>query len=119
MLISPTPRYLLLCLLWLGCAAAGELRLEKDETRETITIFRKGAADPILTQHAGAEFRPYIHPIVAPDGEGMLTEFSPSHHKHQTGLYWGFTRLNGRDYFHHPEGDHWRRQSFEVLVEEG
>ena len=39
--------------------------------------------------------RPYIHPIVSPDGKGILTEYSPGHHKHQTGLYWGFTRING------------------------
>src|SRR5690606_5919187 len=36
-----------------------------------------------------------------------------------TGLYWGFTRLNGRDYFHNPGGDHWRRASVDVLDAEG
>src|SRR5688500_20260194 len=41
----------------------------------------------------------------------LLTEYSPAHHKHQTGLYWGFTRLNGRDFFHNPQGDYWRRVS--------
>src|SRR5688500_8482651 len=49
----------------------------------------------------------------------LLTEYSPAHHKHQTGLYWGFTRLNGRDFFHNPQGDYWRRVSAAVLVAEG
>lgn len=84
-----------------------------------ITISRKGETTPIVTQNAGRDFRPYLHPIVAPDGKGVLTEFSPGHHKHQTGLYWGFTRLNGRDYFHHPEGDYWRRVALEVVQAEG
>ena len=45
----------------------------------------------------------------------MLTEDRPAHHPHQTGLYWGFTRLNGRDYFHNPGADYWRRVSATVL----
>jgi putative membrane-bound dehydrogenase-like protein len=68
-----------------------------------------------LTQNARPDFRPYIHPIVAPDGRGILTEYQPGHHLHQTGLYWGFTRVNGRDYFHHPEGEYWRRVSASIL----
>jgi putative membrane-bound dehydrogenase-like protein len=48
----------------------------------------------------------------------LLTEYSPGHHKHQTGLYWGFTRLNGRDYFHHPDGNYWRRVAVRILKAE-
>ncbi|MFN0128109.1 MAG: DUF6807 family protein [Verrucomicrobiales bacterium] len=76
-------------------------------------------AVPLLTQNARADFRPYLHPILAPDGNGELTQFSPGHHKHQTGLYWGLTRVNGRDYFHNPKGDYWRRVSAEVVTGEG
>ncbi len=85
---------------------------------DQILIHRKGAASPILTQAVRTDFRPYIHPIVAPDGKGVLTELSPDHHKHQTGLYWGFTRVNGRDYFHHPEGTYWKRVSARILKAE-
>ena len=85
------------------------LRVEQDEASGRIEVFRGEEDVAILTQNARADFRPYLHPIVAPDGRGLLTEFSPGHHRHQTGLYWGFTRVNGRDYFHHPEGDYWRR----------
>ncbi len=79
-------------------------------------LVRRGDSDAaILTHVAGENFRPYLHPIVAPDGNGVITQFSPGHHRHQTGLFWGFTRVNGRDYFHHPEESHWRRVSASIL----
>ena len=95
------------------------LRLERDSEAGTISVFRKGMDEAILTQNAKADFRPYLHPIVAPDGKGVLTEYSPGHHKHQTGLYWGFTRVNGRDFFHNPGGDFWRQVSAEVVQDTG
>ncbi|MDP3073662.1 MAG: PmoA family protein [Opitutaceae bacterium] len=98
---------------------AATLTLRQDSATKAIAVFRHGAAEPILTQNARADFRPYLHPIVAPDGQGVLTEFSPGHHKHQTGLYWGFTRVNGRDYFHNPGNDYWRRVSSNLLIAQG
>ena len=95
------------------------LRIVYDEAAGTLNVFRAGSDKPIVTQNAKADFRPYIHPIVAPDGKGVLTEYSPGHHKHQTGLYWGFTRVNGRDFFHNPGADFWRRVSAEVLQDTG
>ena len=95
------------------------LRIEQDENAGTLSIFRVDESAPILTQNAKEDFRPYLHPILAPDGKGVVTEYSPGHHRHQTGLYWGFTRVNGRDYFHHPEGDYWRRVSADVVEGEG
>ncbi len=82
-------------------------------------MMRAGSNQPILTQNAKAGFRPYLHPITAPDGKGVLTEYSPGHHKHQTGLYWGFTRVNGRDYFHHPDSTYWRRVSAQIIRQTG
>lgn len=96
-----------------------ELLVRHDEVGHTISVFRSGGSRPLVTQHVRPDLRPYLHPIAAPDGEGILTEYSPDHHPHQTGLYWGFTRVNGRDYFHHPGEDHWRRVSADVLVPEG
>ena len=110
-----------------------------------IDVFRDGSIDPIVTQHALPDHRPFLHPIMAPDGIGELTEYSPGHHPHQTGLYWGFTRVNGtaidhdtlkewfyksdkpadiqrqvgRDFFHHPGGDYWQRVSADVLAAAG
>src|SRR5690606_23811679 len=85
----------------------------------SLSVMRKGGEDTLLTQHARADFRPYIHPIAAPDGKGILTEYSPGHHKHQTGLYWGFTQVNGRDYFHHPGEGYWRKVAAHTIQEEG
>jgi putative membrane-bound dehydrogenase-like protein len=95
------------------------LSLVQDAAAGTISVVREGESDPILVQHAKEDFRPYLHPIVAPDGKGILTEYSPGHHKHQTGLYWGLTRVNGRDYFHHPEGDYWKKVALNVVEESG
>lgn len=89
-------------------------RLSEDGDRVTVT--RSGSPEPLVTQVVRPDFRPYLHPLLAPDGKGVLTEASPDHHKHQTGLYWGFTRLNGRDYFHHPEGTHWKRVSATIVT---
>ncbi|MEM7316907.1 MAG: PVC-type heme-binding CxxCH protein, partial [Planctomycetota bacterium] len=91
----------------------------KDASGEKIEVLREGQGEPIVTQNARPDFRPFLHPIVAPDGKGVLTEYSPGHHKHQTGLYWGFTRVNGRDYFHHPEGDYWKRVSADIIQAKG
>ena len=98
---------------------APDLTVEYDERAGTISVYRSGEDALILQQHVRPDFRPYLHPITAPDGNGVLTEYSPGHHPHQTGLYWGFTRVNGRDYFHNPGGDYWRRVSAVVLESEG
>ena len=119
--------------------------IAQDEEAGTLSIYRKGGKEPVLTQNALPGMRPYLHPIMAPDGNGMLTEYSPGHHKHQTGLYWGFTRVNGsgapkdtlkkwfynrnkpphikeqigRDFFHFNGESHWKRISASVINAEG
>ena len=144
-----------LALLSLGCGAAvseqlataerAALRVVQDEQAGTIAVFRGDESEPILTQNARPDHRPYLHPITAPDGNGNVTEYSPGHHPHQTGLYWGFTRVNGegaddetlkkwfyrrdkpddvkkaigRDFFHNPGADYWRRQSATVITDSG
>jgi hypothetical protein len=94
------------------------LTLAVDEDQGTISVLRPDG-DTLLTQHARIGIRPYIHPIMAPDGNGELTEYSPSHHKHQTGLYWGLKRVNGRDYFMNWKEDYWKRISAGVLDKRG
>ena len=95
------------------------LKLISDDDGKTISLYKEGLNEPILVQHAENDFRPYIHPITAPDGKGVLTEYSPGHHKHQTGLYWGFTRMNGRDYFHNPSNGYWKKISADIITQEG
>ncbi|HEY4656225.1 MAG TPA: DUF6807 family protein [Cyclobacteriaceae bacterium] len=92
--------------------------MRHDNQSETIAVFRNDN-ELLLTQHVKPTVRPYIHPIVAPDGNGILTEFSPVHHKHQTGLYWGLKKVNGRDYFMNWGEDYWRRVSATVIDQRG
>lgn len=75
------------------------LQAVHNDEAETISIFRADSEEPLLVQNIPEETRPYIHPIVAPDGQGVLTQLRPEHHTHQTGLYWGLKRVNERDYF--------------------
>jgi hypothetical protein len=95
------------------------LLIHHDATRGTLSVFKKSSQQLVLTQHAAVGVRPYIHPIVAPDGKGTLTEFSPAHHKHQTGLYWGLKQVNGRDFFMNWKEDYWRLISARVIQAEG
>lgn len=66
-----------------------------ENTGRLLSVFREGARAPLLTQHAETDRRPYIHPLVAPDGVGILTEDAPPHHPWQHGLYVGLNAING------------------------
>src|SRR6266849_5064264 len=104
------------CLSWLiafttGVRADSNLRVEFKKNGG-FAIVRPTVAQPLLVFNAPEDGRPYIHPMLAPDGKGALTEFSPGHHKHQTGIYVGFLKVNGRDYFHNRGADHFRRTGF-------
>ena len=99
---------LALCFGAAAMAPAATLTLRQDEATHTISVYRVNVAEPIVTQNAKPDLRPYLHPMVSPDGKSVLTEYSPGHHPHQTGLYWGFTKVNGRDYFHNPANGYWR-----------
>ncbi|GAB4032038.1 DUF6807 family protein [Spirosoma gilvum] len=85
----------------------------------SFSIYKGNAKQLILTQVAKAAERPYIHPIMAPDGEGPVTEFRPGHHLHQTGLFWGLKRVNERDYFMKWKGDYWKRVSARITQQKG
>jgi hypothetical protein len=96
-----------------------DLMVRHDIQNGTLSIFRVGDENPILVQNAREGVRPYIHPILAPDGKGVLTEYRPKHHLHQTGLYWGLKLVNGRDYFMNWEDDYWAMVSAKVIEEKG
>lgn len=118
-------------------------KIEKGE--DFIKVFRQDESLALVTQNVKSDFRPFIHPIIAPGSDVELTQYSPGHHPHQTGLYWGFTRINGigaepeelkkwfynkskpediqqkigRDFFHNPGSEHWQRVSTQILIAEG
>ncbi|MBI2803591.1 MAG: PmoA family protein [Planctomycetes bacterium] len=78
-----------------------------------IAIYRPGITTPIFAFNAPLAGRPYVHPLLSPDGKGTLTEFSPGHHRHQTGIYVGFLKVNGRDYFHNRGSENFRLRAFD------
>jgi hypothetical protein len=91
---------------------------KKDEKTGGWGLYRAGGRSPMLVLHNPQDARPFIHPIMAPDGKGVLTECSPAHHKHQTGLFFGFLQVNGRDYFNNRGADYYLGDSdseFQVL----
>jgi hypothetical protein len=45
-----------------------------DSKNSTISVHRLGIKGSILVQNVKTNHRPYLHPIVAPDGKGILTE---------------------------------------------
>ncbi len=69
--------------------------IRSQHSAERIAISRVGAAKPLLVQNAAADARPFLHPILAPDGDGELTENEPPHHPWQHGLYTGLNDVNG------------------------
>jgi hypothetical protein len=95
------------------------LRIEQDGTAHTIRIYRTSSKELLLTQNTLPDKRPYIHPVVAPDGKGVLTEYRPAHHLHQTGIYWGLKMVNGRDFFMQWEAQAYRRVSATVVSAAG
>jgi hypothetical protein len=113
------------CLIWAALSftprpvSAGPggspLRAEQDEASQTIKIYHANGKDPVVTVNVRHDARPYLHPIVAPDGRGIMTEYRPPHHLHQTGVFWGFKYINNRDFFMKWEGDNYRRVSAKVV----
>jgi hypothetical protein len=95
------------------------LHIEQDEQCREIKVYRGDSKAPILVENAYDDTRPYIYPLVAPDGKGLLTEFRPWHHPHQMGIFWGFKFINGRDYFMKWQGDYYRRVSAAVVQASG
>jgi len=101
--------------IWMLAAALGQEtpKLDVREVEGRVALHRAGEDRPRVVQNARPDTRPFLHPIVAPDGRGVLTEESPGHHKHQTGLYVGLLKVNGRDYFHNRGADYYRRTALE------
>lgn len=99
-------------LLALAAAQISELDFRKSDA--AVAVHRKGQEAPLLVLNAKADERPFLHPLLSPDGRGILTELSPGHHKHQTGIYVGILKVNGRDYFHNRGADYYRRRTLEA-----
>jgi hypothetical protein len=66
-----------------------------EHTQGQLALYRDGGPLPLLTQMAVTDTRPYIHPLLSPDGVGEMTENQPGHHLWQHGLYVGLNDVNG------------------------
>lgn len=97
--------------------------LRVENTPEQMKIYRDGLDVPLLVQNAFADKRPYIHPILAPDGVGVLTEDAPPHHPWQHGLYVGLNDVNGVGFwtetaqdgtFHPEQPGEWNRDKWKL-----
>lgn len=91
---------------------ARPLALREDSGAGTLSVLRAGESKPVVVQNAGPQQRPYVHPLVAPDGKGVLTQAG-------AGIYWAFDKLNGRDYAQNAGAGYWQRVSTSVLVAQG
>jgi len=80
-------------------------RLRAAQSGRRIDLFRGDAPEPLLTQHAAPDRRPYLHPLRAPDGRGVLTEDAPAHHPWQHGLYTGLNDVGGVGFWKEGDGD--------------
>jgi hypothetical protein len=80
-------------------SATAQVQLSVRHEAQRLQIVHPDTQRPILVQHAPVNQRPYIHPILAPDGRGCLTENEPWHHLWQHGLYTGLHGVNDMDFW--------------------
>jgi len=81
-------------------------KLHSDFSTQRLALYRDSQSLPLITQNAATDKRPYIHPILAPDGVGELTENQPGHHLWQHGLYVGLNDVNGVGFWEERLGSH-------------
>jgi len=86
-------------------AVAEEYDATFDKKTQDVTIHKEGIQLPLVTVRR-PNGRPSVHPIYSPDSMSVLTEDAPAHHKHQTGLFFGFVNVSGRDFFHNRGADY-------------
>jgi hypothetical protein len=75
------------------------------EDDDRVLRIERGNGQPVLTHRIPPDARPHMHPIIAPDGKGVLTEDRPSHHPWQQGLYTGFNLVNGIGFWRNEQKD--------------
>jgi len=102
-----------------SAAAGHSLRIKHDDQNRIIAVYKDNEKTPILTENAYDDTRPFIHPIIAPDGKGLITEFRPAHHPHQMGIFWGLKMVNGQDFFMKWQNDRYHKVSAKVIEPEG
>ena len=91
---------------WLWAADGAKVKLESSETN---LVVRALAADgrswvTLVNYVAKRGERPYMHPVFDAQGKVVLTEDRPTDHPWQHGIFTGFHRVNGFNYWKEDEG---------------
>jgi putative heme-binding domain-containing protein len=95
----------------------GASRIKVDRTDNRLTIRARTANSEawvdLVTYVMEAKARPYLHPVHDGGGKVVLTEDRPADHPWQHGIFTGFHRVNGFNYWKEDEG----RQRFVKLLD--
>src|SRR5215211_7746680 len=91
------------------------LKLERTDQRLNIRarIRNSDSEFDLATFVMDPQLRPYLHPLRDPSGRVVLTEDRPADHPWQHGIFTGFHRVNGFNYWKEDEG----RQRFVRLLD--
>jgi putative heme-binding domain-containing protein len=82
------------------------LKMESSETRIVVRARLPAQEDwsELATYVMEPAARPYLHPVHDPSGQIVLTEDRPADHPWQHGIFTGFHRVNGINYWKEDEG---------------
>jgi hypothetical protein len=86
--------------------AASRIRIESDEKKLVVRTQLAGQSDwiELASYVMETNSRPYLHPVRDASGRVVLTEDKPADHPWQHGIFTGFHRVNGFNYWKEDEG---------------
>ncbi|HKS37700.1 MAG TPA: PVC-type heme-binding CxxCH protein, partial [Verrucomicrobiae bacterium] len=86
--------------------AVSRLKVESSERRLVVRAQLSGRSEwiELATYVMETDSRPYLHPVRDASGRDVLTEDRPGDHPWQHGIFTGFHRVNGFNYWKEDEG---------------
>jgi hypothetical protein len=90
---------LVLVLAITGTLLAGETLEIRAVEPNSFSLHRAGGETPLMVVNARPHHRPYIHPIHAPDGSGILTEAPEKNYNWHLGLWFGLNNVNRKNFW--------------------
>jgi putative membrane-bound dehydrogenase-like protein len=92
------------------------IKIERDKDKLQVRARLSGEAEKwidLATYVLDPTLRPYLHPLRDPSGQVVLTDDRPADHPWQHGVFTGFHKVNGFNYWKEDEG----RQRFVKLLD--
>jgi putative heme-binding domain-containing protein len=85
---------------------AGRIKIESSPKKLIVRAQAPGRSDwiDLAAYDAATNSRPYLHPVRDASGRVVLTEDRPADHPWQHGIFTGFHRVNGFNYWKEDEG---------------